>query len=141
VHFVLTHAHPRKLPDRSPIPNCSKPSTLNLEVLSRYASEKEDAPCWYGYSINSIKPRARKSPSQGSGYHRVVAFLVEWGGVGSLVDIMCMGVAFLGSVVCNVADMCGLQPSLFVWVMPSLFFWTPFFLCLLLWCRSLLWNV
>jgi hypothetical protein len=24
-----------KLPDRSPIPNCSKPSTLNLEVLSR----------------------------------------------------------------------------------------------------------
>jgi hypothetical protein len=71
----------------------------------------------------------------------VVAFLVEWGGVGSLVDIMCMGVAFLGSVVCNVADMCGLQPSLFVWVMPSLFFWTPFFLCLLLWCRSLLWNV
>ena len=34
-HFVLTHAHPRKLPGRSPIPNCSKPSTLNLEVLSR----------------------------------------------------------------------------------------------------------
>jgi hypothetical protein len=34
-HFVLTHAHTRKLPDRSPNPNCSKPSTLNLEVLSR----------------------------------------------------------------------------------------------------------
>jgi hypothetical protein len=34
-HFVLTHAQPRKLPGRSPIPNCSKPSTLNLEVLSR----------------------------------------------------------------------------------------------------------
>jgi hypothetical protein len=34
-HFVLTHAHPRKLLGRSPIPNCSKPSTLNLEVLSR----------------------------------------------------------------------------------------------------------
>jgi hypothetical protein len=34
-HFVLTHAHPKKLLDRSPIPNCSKPSTLNLEVLSR----------------------------------------------------------------------------------------------------------
>jgi hypothetical protein len=34
-HFVLTHAHPRKLPSRSPIANCSKPSTLNLEVLSR----------------------------------------------------------------------------------------------------------
>lgn len=48
----------------------------------------------------------------------MVAFLVGWGGVGSLVDIMCMGVAFFGSVVCNVADMCGLQPSLFVWVMP-----------------------
>jgi hypothetical protein len=69
VHFVLTHAHPRKLSSRSPIPNCSKPSTLNLEVLLRYASEKEDAPCWYGYSINSIKPWARTSPSQGLGYH------------------------------------------------------------------------
>jgi hypothetical protein len=34
-HFVLTHAHPRKLPGRSPIPNRSKPSTLNFEVLSR----------------------------------------------------------------------------------------------------------
>jgi hypothetical protein len=31
--------------------------------------KKEDAPCWYGYSINSIKPWARKSPSQGPGYH------------------------------------------------------------------------
>jgi hypothetical protein len=59
-HFVLTHAHPRKLPSRSPIPNCSKPSTLNLEVLLRQDSEKEDAPCWYGHSINSIKPWARK---------------------------------------------------------------------------------
>jgi hypothetical protein len=46
VYFVLTHAHPRKLPERSPISNCSKPSMLNLEVLSRYASEKEDAPCF-----------------------------------------------------------------------------------------------
>jgi hypothetical protein len=34
-HFVLTHAHPKKLSGRSPILNCSKPSTLNLEVLSR----------------------------------------------------------------------------------------------------------
>jgi hypothetical protein len=34
-HFVLTHAHSRKLLGRSPIPNCSKPSTLNLEVFSR----------------------------------------------------------------------------------------------------------
>jgi hypothetical protein len=33
--FMHTHVHPRKLPDWSPIPNCSKPSTLNLEVLSR----------------------------------------------------------------------------------------------------------
>jgi hypothetical protein len=53
-HFVLTHAHPRKLSGWSPIPNCSKTSTLNLEVFSRQASEKEDAPCWYGYCINSI---------------------------------------------------------------------------------------
>jgi hypothetical protein len=55
-HFVLTHAHSRKLPGQSPIPNCSKLSTLNLDVLSKQASEKEDAPCWYGYSINSINP-------------------------------------------------------------------------------------
>jgi hypothetical protein len=34
-YFVLTHAHPRKLSGRSPIPNCSKWSTLNLEVFSR----------------------------------------------------------------------------------------------------------
>jgi hypothetical protein len=40
-HFVLTQAHPRKLSGRSPIPNCSKPSTLNLEVLSRKTSEKK----------------------------------------------------------------------------------------------------
>jgi hypothetical protein len=33
------------------------------------AFEKEDAPYWYGYSINSIKPWARTSPSQGPGYH------------------------------------------------------------------------
>jgi hypothetical protein len=41
-HFVLTHVHPRKLLSRSLIPNCSNPSMLNLEVLSRQASEKED---------------------------------------------------------------------------------------------------
>jgi hypothetical protein len=40
-----------------------------LEVLSRKASEKEDAPCWYDYTINSIKPWARISPSQRPGYH------------------------------------------------------------------------
>jgi hypothetical protein len=39
-HFVLTHAHLEKLPGRSPIPNCSKPSTLNLQVISRQAFEK-----------------------------------------------------------------------------------------------------
>jgi hypothetical protein len=42
---------------------------LNLEVLSRQASEIEDAPCWYGYSINSIKHWVRISPSQGPRYH------------------------------------------------------------------------
>jgi hypothetical protein len=31
-------------------------SMLNLEVLTRQASEKEDAPRWYGYSTNYIKP-------------------------------------------------------------------------------------
>jgi hypothetical protein len=64
-HFVLTHAHPRKLPSQSPIPNCSKPSTFNLEVILRYASEKEVAPYWYEYSINSIKPWARISHPRG----------------------------------------------------------------------------
>jgi hypothetical protein len=34
--------------------------------------KKEDAPCWYGYSINSIKPWAMISPSQGPGYHTQV---------------------------------------------------------------------
>jgi hypothetical protein len=59
------------------MPNLPKPSTLNLEVLSRYASEKGDAPCLYGYSINSIKPWARISPSQGPGYHKY--YIVELG--------------------------------------------------------------
>jgi hypothetical protein len=71
--FVCTMSslmHTREnFPGRSPIPNCSKPSTLNLEVLSRQASKKEDAPCWYGYSINSIKPWAKISPFQGPRYH------------------------------------------------------------------------
>jgi hypothetical protein len=31
--------------------------------------KKEDVPCWCGYYINSIKPWARKSPSQRPGYH------------------------------------------------------------------------
>jgi len=31
-------------------------STLNPEILSRHASEKEDAPCCFEYSINSINP-------------------------------------------------------------------------------------
>ena len=38
-------------------------------------------PCWYGYSIKSIKPWARKSPSQGPGCHTIEirgrSFLVE----------------------------------------------------------------
>jgi hypothetical protein len=34
-HFVLTHAHPRKLSGWSTILNCFKPSTLNLKVLLR----------------------------------------------------------------------------------------------------------
>jgi hypothetical protein len=43
--------------------DCYGPSMLNLEVLSRQASEKEDAPYWYGYFIIYIKPWARISPS------------------------------------------------------------------------------
>jgi hypothetical protein len=49
--------------------------TLSLLMRTRenfsvgHPSQKEDAPCWYGYSINSIKPWARTSPSQGPRYH------------------------------------------------------------------------
>jgi hypothetical protein len=43
--------------------DCSRASTLNLEVLSRQAIEKEDAPCWYEYSISTIKQWVRISPS------------------------------------------------------------------------------
>jgi hypothetical protein len=46
-----------------PSQDFSRPSTLNPEVLSRQASKKEDAPSWYDYPINSIKPWARISPS------------------------------------------------------------------------------
>jgi hypothetical protein len=46
--------------------DCSRPSTLNLEVLSRQASEKKDAPCWYEYSINSIKSWTRISQKRAS---------------------------------------------------------------------------
>jgi hypothetical protein len=41
--------------------DCFGASTLNLEVLLRLASEKEDAPCWYEYYINPIKPWTRIS--------------------------------------------------------------------------------
>jgi hypothetical protein len=46
--------------------DCSRSSTLNLDVLSRQASDKEDTPCWYEYSINYINPWARISPSTGA---------------------------------------------------------------------------
>jgi hypothetical protein len=54
------------VPVGHPSQNCSRPSTLNLDVLLRQASEKEDAPCLYEYFINSIKPLTRISPSTGT---------------------------------------------------------------------------
>jgi hypothetical protein len=39
-----------------PSSNCSRPSTLNLEIPWRWASGKEGILCWYEYSINPIKP-------------------------------------------------------------------------------------
>jgi hypothetical protein len=36
---------------------------------SEIGFQKRRCTCWYGYSINSIKPWARKLPSQGPGYH------------------------------------------------------------------------
>jgi hypothetical protein len=62
--FSLMHTQENFLVDH-PSQDCSGPSTLNPEVLLRQASKKEDAPCWYEYSINSIKPWARISPSHG----------------------------------------------------------------------------
>jgi hypothetical protein len=50
-------------PDGHTSQDFSRPSMLNLEVLSRQNSEKEDVPYWYEYSINSIKPWARISQS------------------------------------------------------------------------------
>lgn len=65
-HFVLTRAHPRReFLVVHPSQDCYRLSTLNPEILSRHASEKEDAPCCYEYSINSIKPWARISPYTG----------------------------------------------------------------------------
>jgi len=38
--------------------NCSRASTLNFRVLSRWVSRKEVATCWYESPINPIKPWA-----------------------------------------------------------------------------------
>ena len=59
--FVHTLSPLMRTRENFPIPNFSKPSMFNLEVLSRQASEKEDAPCWYGYSLILL--------SLGLGYH------------------------------------------------------------------------
>ena len=50
-----------------PSPYFSGPSTLNLGVLWRSASEKEVATYWYEYPINPIKPWAGVSQSIGYG--------------------------------------------------------------------------
>jgi hypothetical protein len=47
--------------DGHPSQDCFRPSMLNLDVFSRQASEKEDAPYWYEYYINPIEPWARIS--------------------------------------------------------------------------------
>jgi hypothetical protein len=71
---------PRKTFWSATHPKIAPASTLNLEVLLRQASEKEDAPCWYEYSINPIKPWTRISHDPpGPGYHnrRSREFLVK----------------------------------------------------------------
>jgi hypothetical protein len=46
-----------------PSQDCSRPSTLNLEILLRQVSKTEDAPFWYEYFINPIKSWAMIPPS------------------------------------------------------------------------------
>jgi hypothetical protein len=53
-------------PVSHPSKDCSRTSTLNLEVLSKQDFEKEDEPWWYEYSINYIKPWDRISPFTGA---------------------------------------------------------------------------
>jgi hypothetical protein len=60
---------PRPIPGPVVLTPSSSLGSYIVPIDQHEASEKEDAPSWYGYSINSIKPWARKSPSQGPGYH------------------------------------------------------------------------
>ena len=55
-HFVLTRAHPGRT--SWSVTHRSRPSTLNLGVICRWASGKEVATYWYEYPINPVKPWA-----------------------------------------------------------------------------------
>jgi hypothetical protein len=70
--FVRTLSSPMRTRENFSINHPSKIALSQARLiwsLFRDRLPKKDAPCWYGYSINSINPWARKSPSQGPGYH------------------------------------------------------------------------
>ena len=62
----------KNFPVGHPSRNCSRPSTFNFGVLSRLASEKEVATCWYKYPINPIKPSAGVSHTDRKTAHSAV---------------------------------------------------------------------
>jgi hypothetical protein len=57
----------------SPIPDFSKLSTLNFEILSNQASKNKGEPCLYGYAVNPIKPGPRYHNPLVPEYHSIPA--------------------------------------------------------------------
>jgi hypothetical protein len=70
--FVRTLSSLIRTRENFPVGHPSQIAPSQTRLTWRFFQDrlpKKDTPCWYGYSINSIKPWARKSPSQGPGYH------------------------------------------------------------------------
>jgi hypothetical protein len=70
--FVRTLSSVMRTRENFPVGHRSQIAPSQARLTWRFFRDrlqKKDAPCWYGYSINSIKPWARISPSQGPGHH------------------------------------------------------------------------
>jgi hypothetical protein len=65
------------VPDSHPSKIASSQALLTWRIF-RDRLLKKDVPCWYGYSMNFIKPWARISLSQGSGYHMIDGYNELW---------------------------------------------------------------